>query len=85
MRRLDPQDHSSLAVEERIVAAQVLLCEHVDVLCRSLIGTSRFDDDSADHNGPPSILRIDDGNSNPWIWLDVPRLEVADDRIDEDV
>ena len=86
MRRFDPQYHSAFALEEGIfVATHVLPGEHVDVLGRSLVGTKLVDNGSADHNGPPRILRIDDRDRDPWISIDVIRLEVTHDRIDKDV
>ena len=86
MRRFDPQYHSAFALDERIlVAAHVLPGEHVDVIGRSLVGTTLVDNGSADHNGPPGILRIDDRDRDPWISIDVVRLEVTHDRINKDV
>src|SRR5438876_1203072 len=59
MRRFDPQYHSGFALKKGIfVATHVLSGEHVDVLGRSLVRTTLVDNGSADHNGPPRILRI---------------------------
>src|SRR5262245_35667557 len=86
MRRFDPQDHSPFTLEEGIfITTHVLLGKLVDVLCRSLVGTKLVDNGAADHNGPPRILRIDDRDRDPWIAVDVIRLEVSHDRVDEDV
>ena len=84
--RFDPQDHPGFALEERIfVATHVLPGEHVDVLSRSLIGTTLVDNRTPDHNRPTGILRIDDRHRDPGISTDVVRLEVTRDRIDKDV
>ena len=86
MRWFDPQYHSGFALEERIfVATQVLSGKHVYMLGRSLPGTTLVDNGSADHNGPPRILRIDHRDCDSWISIDVVRLEVTHDRIDKDV
>jgi hypothetical protein len=86
MRRFDPQHHSGFALEQRIfVAPHVLLGEHVDVLDRSLVGTTLLNNGSADHNAPPRIIRIDDRDRDPWVSIDVARLEMTHDRIDKDM
>src|SRR5262249_39696343 len=86
MRRFDPQDHSGFALEERIFGApHVLPGEHVDMFCRSLVGTKLVDNGAADYNNPPGILRIDDRDRDPWISIDVICLEVTHDRIYKDV
>ena len=51
----------------------------------ALVRTTLVDNSSADHNGPPRILRIDDRNRDPWISIDVVRLEVTQDRVNKDV
>jgi hypothetical protein len=85
MRRFDPQHHPDFALEERIFAPHVLPGERVDVLGRSLVGTTLVDDGAANHNRAPGILRIDDSDRDPWITIDVVRLEVSHNRIDKDV
>ena len=83
MRRFDPQDHSHFALDQRIsVTTQVFPGKHVYVLRRPVFGTTLLDNGSANNHGPPGILRIDNGHSDPWISINVLRFEVTHDGID---
>src|SRR5215813_1020229 len=74
MRGLDPQNYSDFAIKQRVtVSTYVFSGECVNVLDR-LAPAELFDNASANHDGSPRILRIDDRDSHSWISVDVLHL-----------